>query len=526
MLGLGLVLVGRAAELQLSSRSEREAAHLTAERTRTMHVAVHRGRILDAHGRVLAEDRVEHDVKASLELLRSTPARAEVVAALDLDAAESCALESKVRELAKRNGDRSIVVKRAASEPVVARVRALRRRGLTIEDTIRRHYPLGATVGHYLGHVGQGATPADRVGRSGVERAFDSSLSGTSGARVVPSTSWIRGEAIRTTSPRDGDDLALTIDAKLSREAANILERSGIRQGALVVIDPRDGSVLTSISVPAIDSNPRSRSARTFGTESPWVDRTRQDGQAPGALVFPFEVLAERERGVGTPKETCRGFALFEKRIFHCTHLHGSVTATSALEQHCNVYFYRNAQTFGLAGMNQALRSAGMIGPVGMALGEPASAFPLYEHDERLAAMMSLPASVGQGQVRTTPLGVAVAYAALGNGGRVLAPRVLGADPIVERGVLPSRDALGSIRDALEKSAQRYDAPAHVAGTVAAGQRKDGADVRWFAGFAPALAPRVVVVVLSETAATSAEVAATGYQIIEAALGDGETERP
>ena len=50
--------------------------------------------------------------------------------------------------------------------------------------------------------------------------------------------------------------------------------------------------------------------------------------------------------------------------------------------------------------------------------------------------------------------------------------------------------------------------------------------MHWFAGFAPALAPRVVVVVLSETAATSAEVAATGYQIIEAALGDGETERP
>ena len=62
VLGLGLVLVGRAAELQLSSRSEREAAHLTAERTRTMHVAAHRGRLLDAHGRVLAEDRVEHDV--------------------------------------------------------------------------------------------------------------------------------------------------------------------------------------------------------------------------------------------------------------------------------------------------------------------------------------------------------------------------------------------------------------------------------------------------------------------------------
>jgi len=519
VLGVGLLLVARAGELQLSSRSRREAALLSAERTHKVRLPARRGRLLDARGQVLAEDRLEHDVRATLELLRSPPALAEIVAALDLSTAESRRLDARIRRLSKQSGSTPIVVETGVPEATVARLRGLRRHGLFVEDTLRRHYPLGATLGHYVGHVRHGESP---TGQAGAERAFDATLSGTPGARIVPATSWVRGEVVREAGPRDGEDLALTVDASLSRRVARILKTSGARRGAVVVLDPRDGAVLSSISFPGIDSNPRARGGAGSLDDAPWVDRTRQDAQAPGALVFPFEALALRERSLGAHAETCRGYVLFGERIFRCTHLHGAVTASAAMAQHCNVFFFRNAEALGLPAMGQALRSAGMVGPVGMALGEPASSFPRDDGDARMA----LVAAVGQGHVQTTPLGVAVAYAAIANGGRVLAPRVRATDPVVQRGVLPSAGALGEVRDALKKSAVATGGPANVAATAATGQRRDDLhDVHWFAGFAPASAPRAVVVVLREDPSTSADAADLGYRILDAALGDEEERR-
>lgn len=534
---VALVLLGRAADLQLSRKSDEHAHALAAERRYTTVLPAARGRILDARGTVLAEDRPEHDVMGTPGALRAPERLAALAQVLALDERARAALEKRVRERAARHPWVPIVVARSVSDATAAALRGPSRvPGTSVTTAPRRRYPHGAAFASLVGHVGREPARApslveDRAGRVGVEKAFDSRLRGTPGKRVAPASRFVRGEPTLVEEPTAGSDVTLTVDARLTNTAARALRTSAIRSGAVVVLDPRDGALLASISSPAIDPDKLARGTLDDAGDRPWVDRTRKLAHAPGSLVKPFYLLAALSHG-HDGAHTCTGSMSFGKRTYRCTRAHGRVDAAHAVSSSCNVFFFETGVELGSDALNDVLHRAGMLGPIGMPVGEPEGSFrsaaPTTRRPHRRIGD-TLNASIGQGELRVSPLAVAVAYGALANGGRVLTPRVLATDETVERGTLPARDALASVRAQLvarsrELARDHEPLPGDVAATFGAARSlRDGMarDDHWFAAFAPADAPRVVVVVFGEESSQST-VAGVGLGVLAAALAEGD----
>ncbi len=520
-----LVLLGRSAELQLSRREAATRALARARQQVTVTPA-QRGRILDRTGVVLAEDRPERVAVVVPSELQGAQRKERFFQAIRPEGGALAQLEGRLGAPHARR----FVLRRGLSEEAASELRGVP--GVHLKLGWRRHYPL--PFASVLGYVGLGDplddgghTPGGRVGKAGVERRFDHQLRGTAGRLAAPSTRLVKDEPTAMIPPVPGEDLTLTLDQRIQWTAVRELRNARISTGAVVVMDPSTGALLASVSLPFVDPGELAagHAANTPG-DRPWVDRTRKNPQPPGSLVAPFLVLAGASQGP-LSSHTCRGFFHVGHRIFSCSHVHGRLDAGQALAEGCHVFSYELALALGSGALPGALRNAGMIGPVDAPLGEPEWIYPTE------AALMhpvgiNLATSIGHGGLGVTPLGVAVAYSALANGGRVLAPRIDAASPVAERGLLPAREQLPLVRKALVERARPLFAKrdpdetsqllADLAGAEAPAQVKTPrGEIEWFVGFAPAAAPRVLVVVLSEDGRRHAASQA-GVEVIAAAL--------
>lgn len=530
------LLLGRAAELQLGERASRAQAQVAAKRQRVTTLQAPRGRVLGARGQVLAEDRLERDLLVTPSRVNAAGVDA-LALRLGLGEAAREALRARLAAMPPNKRHLPVVVRRGLTAGELEKLRGEKIAGVQIEEVYRRHYPgerlsypglfpVGRLFSPLLGHVGRAG--AGREGKAGVERRYDEQLRGAPGRHKEPSSRWVKGEPEEITPATPGRDVELTIDGALQKDALLALLEARTQSGAAIVLNPKTGAVLASVSIPAVSPGvlPGGHGHQTPG-DRPWLDRTRQLAHPPGALVTPFVALAASEEDL-TESRTCKGYMLVGKRIFRCTHSHGKLNTEQAIAQSCLMFSYDVGANIGLDALGDVLRQSGMVGSVGYPLGEPASAMPnraWYGDPFRLG--FTLASSVGQGNVRVSPLGVAVAYAALANGGRVLTPRLEAASPITERGRLPSLDRLPMIRRALvargkeiASSLTLLEHPPHgVAATRASGQvsfQQEGGlhDVGWFAGWAPADEPEAVVVVRVETGERSAAVEA-GMKILD-----------
>ena len=232
---------------------------------RTLALRAPRGVLFDRHGRVLVENRDSLNVSIVREhtkdLDRTINLLAEV-AGLDVE---------EVREIVERHkGEpayRPIVVLEDAS---LAQVAALAARRLdfelpdvVVEEVPMRRYPTDALAAHLFGYVGEasdaqigdGVQTGAIVGQSGVERVYNKLLMGEDGARRVVVNSM--GREIRTLEevpPVAGRRVQLTIDYDLQKAAEDGFKHAGFN-GSAVILDPRDGEVLSLVSLPAYDPN-------------------------------------------------------------------------------------------------------------------------------------------------------------------------------------------------------------------------------------------------------------------------------
>ena len=475
--------------------------------------------------------------------------------------------------------------------------------GLHVVTRPVRVYEGGELLAHVLGHVAPipseeveryldaGYQLDARAGQSGVELTHEDELRGAAGSRLVLADAAGR-ELLRLgeVEPEPGADLVLSIDLELQRAASAAVARgieAGVefaltrsvrhgepleRAGAAVVMDVRTGELLALVSIPSYDVNAFSGQGGGAGVTElladparPLVHRAYQEVRSPGSIFKPLIGAAALEEGVATPSTriTSTGAitvrSVFDPSVtytFRDWAAHGTLDFYGGLTRSSDVYYYYLSGGYAAGGQQlfeglgveriaRYVRAFGLGAPTGLDLpGEAGGLVPdIAWKDQTVGEPWVLgdtyTLGIGQGYLTVTPLQMAVAAAALANGGEVLVPRVvrglrtsggLQLTPPEVAGVLPvAAEHLDVVREALRRTADpggtaTLGEPAGLqiagkTGTAEFGRaHPDGGydSHGWFLAFAPYDEPEIAVVVYLLHGVGATHAAPVAREILEA----------
>lgn len=298
----------------------------------------------------------------------------------------------------------------------------------------------------------------DYIGRSGVESAFDETLKGQNGSRIVEVDALadvISDFAIDP--PVSGQDLYLSIDAELSEAMYNIIATStaqaGFRSGAGAIMDIETGELIALTSYPSYDPEVMADGDNVELIESynaderlPFLNKVVGGAYTPGSIVKPFVAYAALEEQIISPNKIIvsngeivipNPYSPSNPSIFRDWRAHGPMDMQEAIAFSSNVYFYTVGGGFGdqpgigITKMVENYRRFGIGSTTGMTIAqEQAGIVPdpqwkaeVFNDDWRLGDTYFT--SIGQFGFLTTPIQMLRAYAALANGGTLLTPHVV-----------------------------------------------------------------------------------------------------
>jgi len=438
---------------ELRRRSEQNSV-------RTVRLEAPRGEIVDREGRVVATTRpafglevVPHDVRD----------HGRTFAALgQLLGEDPAALASALGRPSRAGRFKPVRLADDLSPDQLARVEVHRYAlaGVATDVRPRRHYLEGTLAAHLLGTLGEirgdqlerevyrAYRPGDVIGQTGLEAQFERYLRGEAGGRnVVVDVAGREMDVLEEVEARPGRRVVLALDLDLQRAAEQAMSEVQLPNdprptGAVVALDARTGDVLAMVSRPAFDPNDFAGrvDAATWKalTTDEWVplqNRAIQNQFPPGSTFKAFVAAAALHEGVANEHTTvfCPGSYWYGGRAYRCWKRggHGSVDLHVALRSSCDVFFYTMGVKLGIERMASFISGLGLGLPTGIALAHeapgvmPSPEWKRKRFKERWYPGETVSVSIGQGYNLVTPLQLAVAYAALGNGGRVLRPRVV-----------------------------------------------------------------------------------------------------
>jgi penicillin-binding protein 2 len=556
---------------------------------RNIKVQAPRGNIVDREGRVLVENRTGLAVKVTPDKLpKERGERRELYARLaKVVGLRPRRIEKRVDQQLKALPFSTATVKQDVPLPVVQYLLENQDRfeGVTVERVFLREYPHRQIGAHLFGTVGEvtkeqldderyrGVALGDRVGQSGVEYQYDRFLRGRNGAsRVqVDALGNLRGEQ-GVKRPIPGRQLRLSVDLDVQRVGQQAL---GGARGAFVVMDARNGEVHALGSSPSFDPNIfakviRASDFKRLSSEelgAPLANRGIQGLYPTGSAFKLITATAALQGGLITP-ETVQ-FDGGSLRVGGVTFrnaggaAHGAIALRRALTVSSDVFFYRLGLAANGAGDGHLIqrwaRRLGLGRRTGIDLpGETTGLIPSPEWRNRLFRKKqtdrpwsvgdNINLSVGQGDLQTDPLKLAVAYATIANGGKVVIPRlgqqIEDADGRVRqeleapssRRVRVKREYRQAILEGLRGAASApggtstavfKDFKIPVAGKTGTAEKGAGrADQSWYVALAPYPSPQYVVAVTFEAGGFGAETAAPAARRILAELfGTGDTKK-
>ena len=400
-------LTWRVVDLQLNHNAflneEGDARHLRIEK-----IPAHRGMLLDRNGEPLAVSTPLASVWVNPKKLVDSRARwPELERALALDPGS---IEQVIEGRSKRG---FVYVRRHVDPSVAEAVGALGMKGVHLKPEYRRYYPMGGAASHVLGFTG-----IDDAGQEGLELAFDDVLSGESGARRVVKDRLGRIvenlERIRPASP--GRDVVLSIDRRIQSLAYRALrqgvQRHRARAGSAVVLDTHTGEVLAMANLPSFNPNDRGdRSSRRFR------NRAVTDLLEPGSTVKPFTVAAALQAGIVRPDsvlDTRPGFMKVGGHTIFDVRNYGVIDVRKVIKKSSNVGAGKLALELPPDDLWRMFHRTGFGVPTGSRFPGEAQGSLTDFSDWRKVHRVTL--SYGYG-LAATPLQIARAYAAFGNGG-------------------------------------------------------------------------------------------------------------
>lgn len=425
-----------------------------------------RGLILDREGRTLAENIPALQLTLTREQVSDLDRTLQKLATLGL--LDASRLDDYRRDVSARRPFEAVPLGRRLNDRQAAIFAEHRHRlqGVSLEPRPLRHYPFKEVAAHVLGYVGaisQGdeasLEPAgryhpakDQIGKSGLEKYYESKLHGAGGFRELMVNaegryvgSAVGGKDLQIELPRSGVDLKLTLDIELQSVAEQAM---GKRRGAVIALDPLNGDVLVLASTPSYDPNDFAEGISspdynrlTRDPDQPLFNRALQGTYPPGSTIKPLMALVGLENGVVAPGDSrlCTGsFSLPNsshryrdwKRAGH-----GTIDMREAIATSCDVYFYALASTLGIDQIHNSMSRYGFGKPTGIDIaGESAGIMPSPAWKKgafsRRENQVWFPGEtvivgIGQGYWTATPIQLAHATALLATRGRHYQPRLV-----------------------------------------------------------------------------------------------------
>ena len=494
----GFAIAARAAWLQLLS-PEFYQQQGDARFVRDVPIMASRGSILDRSGETLAASSPVASVWANpKETLRHPERLRDLAKALGLSRSE----------LARRLGERAdrefVYLRRHMNPDAAAAVVALGIPGVHEQREFRRFYPHGEVLAHVLG-----TTNIDDRGQEGLELAFDPWLTGKPGSkRVIRNRQGQIIDDVDLLRPAEpGRDLVLSIDRRVQylayRELKAALTLHAASSGSIVVLDIPTGEVIAMVNQPSYNPN-----ARAPGRDAARRNRAVTDLLEPGSVIKTFTVAAAMENGADPTRliDTNPGFFPLRNHTIRDVRNFGMVDMSRLLQKSSNIASTKLAMEMSNEHFYDVLTRFGFAQSTNS--GFPGEAGGTLEAPRGWGEVEKATISYGYG-LSVTPLQVAQGYAALGNGGRLLAPTFVRGGNVAQgngRQVIDpqiSRSVVGMLETVVAPGGTATTAAVagyRVAGksgttrrSVAGGYEKRY--VSMFAGIVPVQQPRFAMVV-------------------------------
>ncbi|KZC87287.1 penicillin-binding protein 2 [Neisseria flavescens] len=446
-------------------------------------------------------------------------------------------------------------------------------KGVEVNSRTFREYPYGKLTSHFLGYIGrisdkdkemleeEGLTALYRgsthIGKSGLEKYYEHQLHGIPGYQEVEKDAY--GNIVRVLKnvpSKMGQTLRLGMDIRMQQEADRIL---GDRRGALVAINPQDGTVLAFVSKPSFDPNlfidgidSDTWKMLNDDWKKPLINRVTQGLYPPGSTFKPFIGMALLESGKITQNTIVPAPGAWSipgsRHIFRDSVRsgHGSANLSKAIQVSSDTFFYRLGYEMGIDKASPYLAQFGFGQKTGIDLpSEYVGVLPSREWKAKRFAKSSDPTakewragemvsvSIGQGYNAYTPLQMAHATASLANNGVVHQPHLVkeildfGArkitriNPNPERQIPFKADNFEYVKRAMEKVLKPGGTAHRIGGGLAytmggktgtaqvvqikqggrynaAALREQHRDHAWFISFAPLEKPEIAIAVILE----------------------------
>jgi cell division protein FtsI/penicillin-binding protein 2 len=315
--------------------------------------------------------------------------------------------------------------------------------GFTLQDGSRRYYTSGVNTAQVIGFVSKDGRPL-----GGLEKACSKWLIGETGLaraeqdgrhRTIPDTLQ------RERPARDGLDVHTTLDPTVqhivTEEAGKIAAKFHPAGISIVVIDPQTGDVLSLVSLPNFDPG---QDVSTVSLDSQW-ERCSTRLYEPGSTLKALTLAAALDNGTITENSyfNCDGHFSIGRKVIHCAHgeVHGSQNAEGILKHSCNIGAALVGLRMGAEKMQDTEARFGLLDKLEVGLPGEKRGYYSLDHTENINSQAKT-ARVAFGQsITTTPLHVAMAYAAIANGGTLKKPRLLTSLTDVSGAVVEKWDA-------------------------------------------------------------------------------------
>ena len=441
--------------------------------------------------------------------------------------------------------------------------------GIEIYDTSERYYDNGELLPHILGTVGiiwaeeyaelkdQGYKMTDILGKSGLEKLYESYLKGVDGTVQIERNMYgeITDKQV-VDPPQEGNTIKLTIDYQLQQKLTEILEHQmevlhqketlwgkeaeGI---SAVVIDVKTGGILAAANYPNYDLTKYSSNYTEYASDpnNPLFNRVTQGLYRPGSVFKCAVALAALQEGIieEETKYTCTGKYMYYSPSYEpsCANntAHGTINVKQALQVSCNCFFFDLGRQLGIDKLNEIANQMGMGVKTGLEISEKTGVISNPEYTESLGGTWQvgnvIQAAIGQLDTAITPVQLATYAATIANEGKRLNTHIVDSilsmdgetvysTPITVLSELPDKnDSYGIVERGMLMASQQGAAsiylsklPYGVASKTGTAQVAGGYYNATMMAYGPVEEPEIAIAIIAEKAGN-------GYYLAESVKG-------